>query len=369
MVSLSAVGDIMLGRGVAETISRNGTFFPFTKIDALLRESDVVFANLETPLSGRGQPYSGKDANLTFRSDPSVVSGLKQAGINLVSLANNHITDYGEQGLLDTFEVLDALGIKHVGAGRNLNEAVKPVVFEREGTSVAFLGFNAYLPFCRVASKRSAGVAPFELGLMRETIKQAKSIADVVVVSVHWGIDYEECPIPLQKNTALKLIDFGASCILGHHPHVVQGIESYKNGLIVFSLGNFLFDEPFEETKDSFVFRCILKKSGIPEYEIIPTYINPSFQCEVSDGVRKEEMLKRIDSLTSYCWFQEPKEQRSIDDRWIALNLRSLTRTGNYRQFLLILGFRGIITKLPLISARKIINRCKKLLKRERDNV
>ena len=343
----------MLGRGVAKVISRNGPFFPFAKIAGLLRRGDVVFANLEAPLSCRGHPCPGKDPHLTFRTDPSAAAGLKQAGVNLVSLANNHITDYGEQGLLDTLETLDALGIKHVGAGKNIQEAVRPVVFNKDGASVAFLGFNAYLPFCQVASKRCPGVAPFDLGLMRKAIARAKCIADVVVVSVHWGIDYQECPIPLQRNVALKLIDCGATCILGHHPHVIQGIESYKNGLIVYSLGDFLFDEPFERTKESFVFRCVLGEMGIQEYKVIPTHINPFFQCEISEGERKAGVHERIEHLSLSLRVQGAGEQKSMDDRWIALNLRFLAQTGDLRQFLRTLGFRNSITKVPLVAARR----------------
>jgi poly-gamma-glutamate synthesis protein (capsule biosynthesis protein) len=360
IITLAAGGDILFGRGVAEVMAAKGTNYPFEKLHPIFHQSDIGFANLEAPFTNRGIPFARKAPHVTFRANPSFAVSLQQAGINLVSLANNHITDYGEPGLRDTIQILDELGIQHVGAGRNLEEATRPAIFQKNGVTVAFLAFNAYRPFCAVATSRRYGVAPFASGLMQSVVKQAKAHADVVVVSLHWGIDYIPYPIPFQVKLAFELVGNGASLILGHHPHVVQGMETYRCGLIVYSLGDFLFDEQLEITKNSFILSCRLNKNGFQAYEIIPTRLTSAYQCEILQGVEKTMTIQHMASLLEAYHSLNRDALNELRRRWIILNLKWLFLRGNWRQFFGMFGvneaiWASLVTILQKVSLRKNI--------------
>jgi poly-gamma-glutamate synthesis protein (capsule biosynthesis protein) len=353
MLKLAAVGDIHFGRGVAEAISSKGTFYPFEKLPPIFRQVDIGFANLETPFTTHGVPFVGKDEQLTFHADPSLAIGLQQAGINLVSLANNHITDYGQVGLMETIKILDELGIQHIGAGKNLGEATRPAIFTIDDLTAAFLAFNAYLPFCTVATSENFGVAPFDVQLMKQAITYAQSKSDLVILSIHWGLDYNPYPIPSQRRIIFDVVNMGVSLVLGHHPHIIQGIEAYADALIVFSMGDFLFDEPFKATKESFIFSCQFDQKGIKDYDIVPTHQASSFQLEV-DGNEQTNYIQHLTKLTIAYQTMNRDTLNELNRKWIIINLRWLLISRSWQYFLKAFGFSGLIWALWLTLLKKI---------------
>jgi len=230
-------GDVLLAEhyefGVGDSVSH-----AFRQLD-LLQTADVSMVNLETPVTTRG---SRVEKPFNFRMKPRFLRAFTLAGIDIVNIANNHIHDYGPVGLFDTIRHLDSAGILHVGAGRNRKEAHKPVIVEAKGKRIGFLGYygGGEAP---AATRDSAGVARRDLPLIGKDINalRTKDSVDFIVVNLHWGVEKAEEPEPSQVRFARKVVDAGADAIVGHHPHVLQGIECYKSAVIAYSLGNLVF--------------------------------------------------------------------------------------------------------------------------------
>ena len=238
---LSAVGDLSFQGEHADRPSMD----VFAPVVPIFRKSDIALANLENPLFSGGTPVRGK---CTLRGSPGWAEVLRDAGINLVTLANNHIMDYGEEGLFSTTRSLEASGIAYVGAGRNKEEACKAMLFELKEGRVAFLARSSVVVSSACYSTETRpGAAFFDVEETRDRVKRCKEEADIVVLLIHWGLEEYLYPSMEQRSLAAKLIDAGADLILGHHPHVLQGMERISNRPVIYSLGNFLFDE-FEWT-------------------------------------------------------------------------------------------------------------------------
>ncbi|ADI01050.1 CapA family protein [Syntrophothermus lipocalidus] len=298
-VSLVAVGDVMVGRRVAEAMRILGPGYPFAQTAGILTKGDITFANLESPL---GLPNKNYPQYGLFKPNPSAIEGLRQAGIDIVSLANNHACDCGKAALLDTLTNLKQNRILYCGAGANLAEARRPVIITENGLRVAFL---SYCDFSFIWSKQHSlfragtepGIAPLEKKYLVEDIPKACKMANVVVVSLHFGQEYTDCPTPSQVEAARLAVDSGADLVLGHHPHCLHGIEKYKSGLIFYSLGNFVFDLKREKTKTSMIVKCTLTPRGVPNYELLPVYIS-NCQPSLLAGQWKGSVLQRIDELS-----------------------------------------------------------------------
>jgi poly-gamma-glutamate capsule biosynthesis protein CapA/YwtB (metallophosphatase superfamily) len=313
-IQLAAVGDMMLTREVGRMIDERGPEFPFERVRSILRTSDIVFGNLECAITDRGTPHPKKDPHVTFRAVARAAEGLKTAGFNMISVANNHIVDYGNEGLLDTLEILERNGIKPVGAGRNEREARKPTVLTKKGIRVAFLAYtSAFGVGLYTASPSSPGPAHLSWEKVCKDIKIAKKESDFVIVSLHWGLDYVDYPVPFQMRMARKMIETGANLILGHGPHFIQGIENHSGGLIVYSLGDFIFDEPMPKSKEALIFRCELGDGKILSHEEIPIILNTNYQAVVAPGEKKEEILSRLEALSASC-MKLPREIANEND-------------------------------------------------------
>ncbi len=237
---IAAVGDIMLGGTAAPELRKYGYDYPFDLTRDILKQAQIVFGNLEGPLTDGGAAGTAKQ--YVFRSPPDKVApALARAGFNMVSLANNHTLDYGPEGLADTRAALEKAGIRHAGAGRNVTEARQPVYMMANGATVAFLAYSLTFPEEFWATNDRPG-SPFgHESQVRADIAAAKQQADIVLVSFHWG---QEGKIELrdyQKQLGRAAINAGAAAVIGHHPHVLQGVERYKHGVILYSLGNFTF--------------------------------------------------------------------------------------------------------------------------------
>lgn len=316
MIKFCAVGDIMMGGKVEVMIQKYGPEYLFQHVAPILTKSDICFGNLEAPLTNETKKvvwdYSkiidepikinGKTyGNSIFcRAPPVAVNGLLHARINVVSVANNHIMDYGKNGLYDTLNVLLEHGIKPIGAGTNLNDARKPVILQIDDIKVGFLAYcDVY-----IASKTKPGVVPTKY--VEDDVKQLRDSVDILIVSIHQGMDIIDYPLPNEIKLMHSIIDYGADLILKHHPHVVNGIEHYNGGVIVYSMGNFVFDYTIDplwnelsKARESMIFQCKLSKSGVSEAKIIPTYLNDNFQPTPASGDSKNIILSRIDKLSS----------------------------------------------------------------------
>lgn len=264
-VTLSFTGDIMLDRGVRNSVMKNfgGDYSAlFEKLDlfTLLQKSDIVFANLEGTASDKGRD----GGNLySFRMDPSVVPALRGAGISVLSVASNHAGDFGREAYTDTLARLKENEILYIGGGMNEKEAQQPAIVEKQGIKIGFLGFGDKGPESMKADSLKAGLLFANNPRFDEIIKNAGGLVDYLVVSLHFGEEYQADHNERQEDLAHRAIDNGAKIVVGHNPHVIQDTEVYKNGYIVYSLGNFIFDQAFsEETMEGLLVEVKLNELG-----------------------------------------------------------------------------------------------------------
>lgn len=269
-ITLFLVGDIMLDRGVEYYVKKEGGGdwkFPFLKIAKDLQKADILFGNLESPISDKGQRVGSR---YSFRADPRAVEGLKYAGFDILSLANNHALDYTREALEQTMDILREQGIDYVGAGLNRKEAFSAKILEVKDTKIAFLAFTNLGSKSWAASEKKSGLAWINRAEEAfEFIREAKEKADLVVVALHGGDEYSLEPNNFQKTFAQISLKAGADLVVGHHPHVVQPIERSPEGWVAYSLGNFIFDQSFsEETMKGLLLEVEVEKKKIKK--VIP---------------------------------------------------------------------------------------------------
>lgn len=254
-ITISSVGDVMLARGVNRKFDAGEADFELSEFRKLFATSDIVLANLETPISSRGAPNPRQDPVVTFCASPNTISVLHNMGVTAVTLATNHMLDYGPEALEDTLEHLDAAGISHFGAGRDEEEANRPLIVDVDGQKVALLGsVFIYSVSTKRATPSEPGVADYNIKRLTRTIRSLASQQYRVVISIHWGLEYSFYRLPYLQQQAQAMIDAGADLVLGHGPHYPQGIETYEGRQIVYSPGNFIFDERAYFAKRGFVF-------------------------------------------------------------------------------------------------------------------
>jgi poly-gamma-glutamate capsule biosynthesis protein CapA/YwtB (metallophosphatase superfamily) len=197
---------------------------------------DLMMVNLENAVT---QSVDSMEKEFVFKMKPEYLSQLSGAGISIVNCANNHTADFGAEGILETIRRLDSAGIQHTGIGRNLSEARKPVVLHVNGIRIGFLGYGGSESF--IASRSQPGTVSRSQWLILEDIKRLRPRVDFIVINIHWGEELEAEPDSNQIILAHRMIEGGADLIVGHHPHVLQGIERYRGKVIAYSLGNFVF--------------------------------------------------------------------------------------------------------------------------------
>lgn len=238
-LTLASVGDINLHPAPLGAIGSGGVEAPWRSVGPALRAADVTFGNLECAISLRGTPFAKQ---FRFRGTPQALrAATRLAGFDVLNLANNHSGDYGQAALLDTLRNIRAAGALPLGAGHSETAAYRPVVIERLGLRVAFVGFNEILPpeFRATGSRPGAAWATPEA--VRRTVERAASDADVVVATFHWGIELDTHPNGRQVELAKIALRAGATAVIGAHPHVLQPTVRSGNRVIAYSLGNFVF--------------------------------------------------------------------------------------------------------------------------------
>lgn len=320
-VVINAVGDIMLAGSGTGLFRRTGYDYPFAATAATLLRGDLTIGNLESPIARSGTEFTGK--KFRFKSDPAAAAALRRAGFTHLSLANNHILDFGPGALQETIATLNGLGISHSGAGPDLGTARQGSVITIKGVRIALLAYSLTYPEEFYAGAERAGTAPGYESYYRADIARAKESADYVVVSFHWGRECADFPGEYQKSTARKAIDAGADVILGHHPHVLQGIEYYKRGVIFYSLGNFAFASRSRKADRSMIARITLD-NGIGTVEVIPLnvlYTDVRFQPRPLGGSLGRAVADRLGRLSADMGTViSPKEGRYLVER----NVREL---------------------------------------------
>ncbi len=297
-IVITAVGDIMLAGRWDSVMRKKGYDYPFNGVRNVLASSDINLANLESPIAVGGQEYSEKQ--FRFRAKPPVAKAIRAAGFNLVTLANNHSMDYGGEALAETLEHLGDNGIAWIGAGENLSAARKMAVYTIKGKRIAFLGYSLTQPIEFFAGQNRPGTAPGYEKLVTADIISARSQADYVIVSFHWGKEANSTVQAYQRTAAHNAIEAGADVIIGHHPHVLQGIERYKNGIIFYSLGNFAFASTSTVADVSAMIR--LKLSDGHRYaEILPLDVlhrRVGFQPQLLTGEKGAAVIEKLNRLS-----------------------------------------------------------------------
>lgn len=349
-VELIATGDVGPCRADAASI--------FALAQQRLHSADVVLGQLEPVLTNRGSPLP--QARLAMRSPPSTAQAIRAAGFDVVSFASNHCMDWGTEGLLDTCSALRASQLSVVGAGENIAAARKPAVIDTGTTRIAILALNSILPMGYWAETNRAGCAPMRAWTIQEQIEHdqpgtpsrvhtfanrddlaqlvndihtAKSVADVVVLSMHWGIHFVPFVIAnYQREVAHAAIDAGADAVIGHHPHILKGVETYRGKVIFYSLGNFAIDPPTAFDKDLRNKRAHKEIAALnPNWDeddehvvLRDSAMAVATRCEIADG-----RIRRVSALPVHInKHSQPEFLAAHDPRFthIADYLRTCTR-------------------------------------------
>ncbi|MGD0920834.1 MAG: CapA family protein [Terriglobia bacterium] len=295
--TLLFVGDVMLSRGVgAKMAAEKDWTYPFQKIASTLAGADLTFGNLECPISDVGRD---RHHLYSFRADPKALEGLRYAGFDVVSLANNHLYDWGAPALLDTLRRLREAGIVPVGAGANDLEAHYPQLIDLGGVKLAFLAYVNVEPKAAMAAPDKPGVAWLEPDRVLADIRFARPLADVLVVALHWGAEYTPQPQRSQVELAHQMIDAGADLVVGSHPHAVQPLEPYHGRWIAYSLGNFVFDQKAPGTHRGIMLKVILTGKQITDVTPIAITIDGTLQAILTppeelaqEALRRNRRLK-----------------------------------------------------------------------------
>lgn len=292
-------GDVMLSRTVQQKMAQyNNWSWPLENIANLTAAADLAVVNLESPFT-KNTSYFVKDDSTSFNADPRSIATLKSAGIDIVSLANNHIMDRGIKGLKDTREILTANQIDFVGAGLNELQARKPVIKEINNIKFAFLAY-AYPQYSSVNSN-TPGSADMNIEKMKTNISQLKDQVDIVIVLMHAGIEYTNKPNRQQIEFAHAAVEAGADLIIGHHPHWVQSIEIYKNRPIIYSLGNLVFDQMWsKQTQIGALAKINWTNKIMKNVEIITIHIKDYGRAEISTNAIEINNVLKVMGLKFY---------------------------------------------------------------------
>jgi poly-gamma-glutamate capsule biosynthesis protein CapA/YwtB (metallophosphatase superfamily) len=277
-LNLLLSGDAMLGRGVNVVLHRTGPGYPLEPLATLTRAADLFFTNLECAISPRNKIYSGPSKMFYFRADPVAAEALAYAGVDLVSLANNHALDADFIGLLDTLAILDEIGIRHVGAGLDLMEASRPVQFDVKGMKIGVLAYCDHQPDFAAGENRS-GIRYIDLsnpetpGVLSSEVAALASRVDHVVVAFHWQPNWVPYVPPFYRSLARDLVSSGARLIWGHSPHHFQGVEWIDQSLVIYSSGGLVDDyalEPNFRNDRQLLFQVTLGAPGIEQARAFP---------------------------------------------------------------------------------------------------
>lgn len=303
--TLVAVGDVMFARDVGEQACIKGIDSFFTECGIVLNDADVAFCNLETPVTDYNKPSPYSRSN--FKTNPVFLKEIAKY-FDVVSVANNHIYDFGSQGARDTVKHLKNSGIKVIGINSNEEDAKQPVIIQVGDIKIGLLAYTC-LPTIDDYIKEYP-IACFDEVIVRKDLESLKRDVDVCIVSLHGGHELVAYTAPPFVKMAHFAVDNGADLILGHHTHVIGGIEKYQGKPIIYSMGNFIFDNPtIPERRESFIIKAnIDKTNGVTTLELVPVYINESYIPMIAEDALCDKILSRIGYL-SECFLQNTNDE------------------------------------------------------------
>ena len=304
VTTVTVTGDLLLARRVGDRLDQVGDQAAALRPMARrLAASDLTIGNLESTLSKAGAPRQGGDS---FGARPQVRAGLQLAGFDVLSLANNHVGDYGPQALRQTLRRVEAGSFAGVGAGTDLAAAARPVVVVRHGVRFGIVAFDAIgeTPAATASlagalrvrmQPRTGPLNVSDLQRVTDVVRGLRDEVDVVLVLPHWGTQYTTQTVRDQRVVARRLVQAGADLVVGGHPHWVQGVESLSGGLVVYSLGNFVFDmDSTRETQEGAVLELTYWGTELKAAELVPVVIGRDFAPRVARGERAAAILDRI---------------------------------------------------------------------------
>lgn len=283
-ITLAFVGDVLLAGGAGRMMEKTNVGYPFAKVKNILKDADIAFANLECALTGKvitRNVRTGKGRYFVFKTPPRFAKALTDAGIDIVTLANNHSFNGGEIGLLETMRTLKDLQIHYTGL---TSKAIQyPLPIEAKEWKVGFLGYTDI----GGGGNKDLAIARLDPARVLQDIKAAKKKADLVIVSYHWGKEGSVQPTARQKTIARQSIDAGADLVIGHHPHVLQPLETYHGRTIAYSLGNFVFDNPRPLCSKTMILKVTIDFCGLQNVKVIPCQIKNSQPTPITKGEKR----------------------------------------------------------------------------------
>lgn len=302
-IRFSAVGDLTLGDhplcvgfGAFSRFSTEEPLFPFRKSLDVLRRADLLFGNLECAHSHVGLRETDYHS-VQMRGEPRFVEALPAAGFKVVNVANNHSMQHGNEAFSDTVSMLERAGVGCCGlAADQAARHARPLIVQQNGLTVGFLAYSLR------PRQYFTQVPPYAEGQpeeMVQDVEELKKRTDVVVVSVHWGDEFIQEPAPREVLLARRLADAGAALVIGHHPHVLRGIERRGRSCIAYSLGNFVCDMVWDDTlRTTLILQCELGSDGVRAVELVPAYINSDFQPEILTDAAAERVLASVSAIS-----------------------------------------------------------------------
>jgi poly-gamma-glutamate synthesis protein (capsule biosynthesis protein) len=327
-IRFMAVGDMMFCCELGKKIrSMNNYDYHFDKIRHFLNSADFLYGNLETMITSERR-YEGFAAPGLYYTDPPVSICLANANFKAVSLAHNHLYDFGSEAVGLTIRLLEREGIKYHGVGQDYNLARIPLEFEINGLKFGMVNYcNASTA---IDLKHRYVACPIKSEIIKQDVTALATKVDFVIVTLHDGTC--SYPSPKQREWSKLAIDCGAKLVIGHHSHLINGIEEYKDGLIAYGLGDFLawFDD--KKSRNSFILDCIFNSDGTMEYQAVPVWLNEDFQIELAEGAKKDEINSELKILN-----EKLRLGKSDDEYWKQMK-KSFLGT-QYRDFMR--SFRG----------------------------
>ncbi|URA10728.1 CapA family protein [Thermospira aquatica] len=318
-VRIFLAGDVNFSRSITNLVERD--IDPLLYVKRIIREADIAIVNLETTIATNGTPQTKTHV---FRSPPEVLRFLTNAGVDIVSLANNHAMDYGAEAMFATRKHLQEYGILFTGAGSNWQDASRPLILTQKNITLAILCTGFQKPEELLATDKRPGTAGLRWKRILSLVTHLEKEVDYLIFFVHWGWEYVAPPLADEQiSHAHALIDAGVDAIIGHHPHLIQGLEIYKGKPIFYSVGNFLFPQwEIKEARAAFAVVLDLQKTNttiITHPYLIPIYrLSTTLQPIIAGGKEEEEVYQLVTSRSSLLgsnWILQ-KERKSWVPFW-----------------------------------------------------
>ena len=299
-VSLAAVGDIMLDRQLGRALQQGNLDFPFAEVAPLLQDADLTLGNVESAVGTLGEP---EDKRYPFQAPPETAVALARAGFDVVSLANNHGMDYGPEALLDALDLFRAEGVGTVGAGINAEAAQAAYITTVNGLTIGVLGavhvpveYYGFDTERWTATEESPGLFWADPAIVSQRVRAVADQVDVTILLLHSGYEYVPDPSPPQRAAAQAAIDAGADLVIGHHAHILQGVQFYNGGVIAYGLGNFAFN--IDGPPETAVLQVWIDQNGVRQVQFIPAIVQATGQPRLASEAEALPIWQTLYTLT-----------------------------------------------------------------------